>query len=96
MNETIDKALEEVVSIKSGTTNAPRVTEVVPRTFSVYELRRNLNLSQDEFAKRYGLKVGTIRNWEQGIRSPDQSAQVLLSLIERQPDLIHELIRKVN
>ena len=62
----------------------------------MYELRRNLNLSQDEFAKRYGLKVGTIRNWEQGIRSPDQSAQVLLSLIERQPDLIHELIRKVN
>ena len=96
MSKKLENALEEVVSIKNGDIKAPRVTEITPTTFDVVKLRTNLSLSQDEFAQMYGLKVGTVRNWEQGIRTPDQSALVLLSLIERQPDLISDLIRSAK
>jgi len=87
-------SLEEVIAIENGDMEAVRITTITPKVISVQELRTNLKLSQDEFARRYGLKVGTIRNWEQGIRSPDQSAQVLLRLIEREPEFIFKILQK--
>lgn len=50
-------------------------------------LRHRLGLSQAQFADRYGLPIGTVRNWEQGRRANvDASGSLLLSLIERDPD----------
>ena len=41
-----------------------------PRT-----LRRALRLTQEEFAARYRIPVGTLRDWEQGRAGPDQPAR---------------------
>ena len=38
-----------------------------------------------EFAARYGLSVGTLRDWEQGRSQPDRPAQTLLRVIDREP-----------
>ena len=43
----------------------------------VLRLRRRLGIGQIEFANRYRLALGTLRNWEQGRSEPDQSAKVL-------------------
>ena len=47
--------------------------------------RGKLGLSQEQFAAAFGVSVGTIRNWEQGRRSPDGPALVLLTVIEKSP-----------
>ena len=52
----------------------------------VLRLRRRLRLGQIEFANRYRLALGTLRNWEQGRSEPDQSAKVLLAAIAADPD----------
>jgi putative transcriptional regulator len=44
-----------------------------------------LGLTQEEFAEAYAIPVGTLRDWEQGRRRPDQASQTLLKLIERMP-----------
>jgi putative transcriptional regulator len=39
-------------------------------------IRRALGLSQVEFAARYHIPLGTLRDWEQGRAEPDQAARV--------------------
>jgi putative transcriptional regulator len=58
------------------------------RVPSVRALRRRLGLSQAEFAARFLLPLGTVRDWEQGAHRPDKAAQVLLTVIARDPDAV--------
>ena len=51
-------------------------------------LRKKLNLTQEEFAARFHLPLGTVRDWEQGAHRPDKAAQVLLTVIARDPDAV--------
>ena len=49
-------------------------------------LRRALNLTQQEFAVRYRIPLGTLRDWEQGRTEPDQPARAYLTVIARDPE----------
>jgi putative transcriptional regulator len=49
-------------------------------------LRRALGLSQEEFAARYRIPLGTLRDWEQGRTEPDQPARAYLIVIARDPE----------
>jgi putative transcriptional regulator len=51
-------------------------------------LRKKLNLTQEEFAVRFHLPLGTVRDWEQGAHRPDKAAQVLLTVIEKDPEAV--------
>ena len=49
-------------------------------------VRRRLGFSQAEFAARIDVPIETIRNWEQGKRSPTGAAKALLKLLDRVPE----------
>lgn len=55
-------------------------------------LRARLGLSQAEFAARFGLDDSNIKNWEQQRSEPPRAAQVLLNLIDRDPDAITRIL----
>jgi putative transcriptional regulator len=57
----------------------------VPR---VKTLRRALGLTQEEFAARYQIPLGTLRDWEQGRKEPDQTARAYLRAIAGNPDAV--------
>ena len=57
----------------------------VPR---VKTLRRALGLTQEEFAARYHIPLGTLRDWEQGRTEPDQPARAYLRVIASNPDWV--------
>jgi len=44
-------------------------------------LRRALGLTQEEFAARFQIPLGTLRDWEQGRAEPDQPARAYLKVI---------------
>ena len=44
-------------------------------------LRRALGLTQEEFAARFQIPLGTLRDWEQGRAEPDQPARAYLKFI---------------
>jgi putative transcriptional regulator len=52
----------------------------------VKTLRRALGLTQEEFAARYHIPLGTLRDWEQGRSQPDQPARAFLTVIARAPE----------
>jgi putative transcriptional regulator len=60
-----------------------RTAHRVPRAKT---LRRALALTQEEFAARYHIPIGTLRDWEQGRCTPDQPALAYLAVIARDPE----------
>jgi putative transcriptional regulator len=55
-------------------------------------IRRALDLTQEEFAERYHIPLGTLRDWEQGRAEPDQPTRAYLTLIARDPDHVNRLL----
>jgi putative transcriptional regulator len=62
------------------------------RTPQVKIIRRALGLTQEEFAARYRIPVGTLRDWEQGRTEPDQPARAYLTVIARDPEAVRRAL----
>jgi putative transcriptional regulator len=58
-------------------------------------LRRFIGLTQSDFAKAMGISVHTLRNWEQGRRTPEGPALALLRIAARHPRIIRENLDSV-
>lgn len=63
-----------------------RLDEATRDLHGELRLRRRLGISQIEFANRYRLALGSLRNWEQGCSAPDRAAKVLLAAIAADPE----------
>jgi putative transcriptional regulator len=55
-------------------------------------IRRALGLSQEDFAARYRIPIGTLRDWEQGRVEPDQAARAYLTVIARDPEGVRKAL----
>ncbi len=64
------------------------------RTPRVKIIRRALELTQEEFAQRYHIPLGTLRDWEQGRAEPDQPTRAYLTLIARDPEHVHRTLNR--
>jgi len=59
-------------------------------------VRARTNLTQAEFAARIGVPIDTVRNWEQGKRSPRGPARALLKVIDKAPDVAFAVLDSDN
>ena len=50
-------------------------------------VRKRLGLTQQEFSRRIDVSLDTIRNWEQGKRSPTGAARALLRILDKAPEV---------
>ncbi len=57
-------------------------------------IRAATRLTQAEFAARIGVPIETVRNWEQGKRSPRGPARALLKVIDKAPDLAFAVLSR--
>ncbi len=77
---------EEIVAAAADPDARPMTPEELrsskraPRTKT---LRRALALTQEEFAARFHIPLGALRDWEQGRCEPDQPARAYLTVIAR-------------
>jgi len=81
-------------SIATAAHNAARAANT--RTDATYarNVRGQTGLTQAAFAARIGVPVETVRNWEQGKRSPRGPARALLKVIEEAPDAAFAVLGK--
>lgn len=49
----------------------------------VRALRRKLHMTQRQFAAQFRVPLGTLRDWEQGVRLPDNTARSYLYVIAK-------------
>jgi putative transcriptional regulator len=66
----------------------------VPRRVEVKTIRKRLGMTQAEFANTFGFTVHAVRNWEQGKRTPEGAARVLLAVIAREPAAVVRALRR--
>lgn len=62
------------------------------RTPQAKVIRRALGMTQEEFATRYHIPLGTLRDWEQGRAKPDQPTQAYLTVIARRPEQVQQAL----
>jgi putative transcriptional regulator len=62
------------------------------RTPQAKIIRRALGMTQEEFAARYRIPLGTLRDWEQGRAIPDQPARAYLTVIARSPHEVQQAL----
>lgn len=89
---------EEEINAAAATDpdNPPRTVERAKRLQRVPQtkvMRRALGLTQDEFASRFRIPLGTLRDWEQGKSEPDQAARAYLTVIARNPKAVTEALK---
>ena len=56
------------------------------------QARAKTGLSQVAFSKRYGIPAASLRDWEQGRRTPDTAAQSYLRVIAKIPDDVAKVL----
>jgi putative transcriptional regulator len=93
----VDAMTEEelLANALSDPDNPPLTDEELARMRRVMELRqirKRLNLTQEEFAEQFHLPLGTIRDWEQGKKYPDSAARALLRVIAHNPQAVIEAL----
>jgi putative transcriptional regulator len=92
-----DSAFQELLTsvrqagrIRRGRLKPGRVTTFRPA--DVKAVRDKLGTSQADFALMIGVSVATLRNWEQGRRTPDGPALALLRVAARNPQAVVEAL----
>jgi putative transcriptional regulator len=75
--------------------NPPRTPErekKLRRVPQVRVMRKALGLTQEEFAARFHIPLGTLRDWEQGKSEPDTCARAYLKVIARNPKAVTDAL----
>jgi DNA-binding transcriptional regulator YiaG len=67
------------------------VITLTPST-DVAKLRKHLKLTQQHFAEIYHINPETLKKWEQHKREPDSISRAYLKCIEKNPEIIRELV----
>jgi putative transcriptional regulator len=76
--------------------NIPRTPEQLAKAIRVPRcrtLRRQLSMTQQEFADQYQIPIGTLRDWEQYRSEPDATAKAYLKVIAADPGLVAAMLK---
>jgi putative transcriptional regulator len=89
---------EEVLAAALSDPDARPMTEEelvrAPQVPRVRTIRRALGLTQEDFAARYQIPLGTLRDWEQGRTEPDQPARAYLKVIAANPEGVWQSLKQ--
>lgn len=86
--DKIAAGLREIGEIKAGRADPGSYRVHVPADVDVKSIRGRLNLSQAQFAERFGIAKATLQDWEQKRRQPEATARILLTVIDREPEAV--------
>ena len=62
----------------------------------IREIRFKVNLSQSVFAKLLNVSLSSVRQWEQGKRTPTGPTKVLLELLKKDPGILYYRIESAS
>ncbi len=79
-------SVKQAGRIRRGQLRPARVTSFKPA--DIKAIRDQLNVTQVEFAMMIGVSVATLRNWEQGRRTPEGPARALLRVASVDPEAV--------
>lgn len=88
ISEGLKDAANHAKGKKSG------VVEHTPEALNVRAIREKTGMSQERFCATFGISIGTLRHWEQGLRTPRGAARVLLKVVDRNPKAVIAAVKE--
>jgi len=88
--EEISAGLGDAIEHARGSNN--KVVVHKPETIDVKAIRDKTGMSQQSFCATFGISLGTLRHWEQGLRSPRGPARVLLKVVDQDPQAVMRVV----
>ncbi|TCS12327.1 helix-turn-helix domain-containing protein [Caulobacter sp. BK020] len=90
--ERIMEGLGEALEVAEGRAKPDSFRVHVPAEVDVRAVRKQLGLSQSQFAARFGFSTSAVADWEQGRRRPEAAARTLLMVIAREPEAVERAL----
>jgi putative transcriptional regulator len=94
LGKRLIEAAKEARMIARGEADPKSYRVHVPADVDVKSIRRRLKLTQEEFARRFGIPEGTLRDWEQGRRRPEGPARAFLLVIQHEPKAVERALSR--
>ena len=57
-------------------------------------IRKKTGMSQERFCAIFGISLGALRHWEQGLRIPRGASRVLLKVVDKNPKAVIDAVRE--
>ena len=89
----IESACQALAWVRGEGVPGTAVHEFAPAV-DVRAVGRRTGLTQAELARRSGFPLGTLRNWEQGIRTPQAPARPLLRVTDAESEAVQRTLGK--
>jgi len=89
--EQLVQSVHEAGRIRRGSARASQSFRFAPA--DVKAIRNRLGKSQAEFSLMIGVSIATLRNWEQGRRTPEGPALALLRVVSAAPRTVSRALR---
>lgn len=89
------QSAKEAVEISQGKRKPALSFHYDIKPSEVAVIRAKTNKSQTEFAHMIGISVSTLRNWEQGGRTPTGPAKILLKIVDDNPNYVEKIVQKI-
>ena len=91
--DSIRRGLQEALVYAAGKADERAYRVHVPERINVKAIRTRLDMTQEEFAGRFGFSVNTLRHWEQGMRQPEGPTRAYLLVIDRAPKAVQKALQ---
>jgi putative transcriptional regulator len=88
LGDELVASMAEAAAHAAGKRTKSRTHKITIKPDDIQKARKQLGLSQDQFATAFGVSASTLRKWEQGQRSPTGAAKTLLKIIELEPKAV--------
>jgi putative transcriptional regulator len=82
------KSARQALAYARGEANPSDYAVHVPEDLDVKAIRTKIDMSQDEFARYFGVSKRTVQDWEQRRRRPSGPSRAFLVVIDREPEAV--------
>ena len=90
--ERIIKSARQAMAFVEGRARPAKFRVHIPDEIDVRTIRRKIGISQELFARHFGVSKRTVQDWEQGRRVPTGAARAFLTVVAREPAAVRRAL----
>ncbi|ETX08094.1 helix-turn-helix domain-containing protein [Candidatus Entotheonella palauensis] len=86
------KSARQALAYAQGQGESSEYVVHVPEELDVKAIRSKIGMSQEEFARHFGVSKRTVQDWEQRRRHPSGPSRAFLVVIDREPEAVRRAL----
>lgn len=86
------ESAREALAFAEGKADPAGFRVHVPEDIDVGAIRRKIGMTQEVFARHFGVSKRTVQDWEQRHRRPSGAARAFLRVIDREPAAVRRAL----